>query len=114
MMEVIQLDRVEFLSLLLSHGFLIKPSFARKATVCRAKRILECFLGAGWDMNEPVDVLIPPVLCYAVTDADMTSWFLEHGANPNTRCEASFFSMPFVETRGLKMSFDCLSKEVPL
>ncbi|KAJ6101879.1 hypothetical protein N7486_004306 [Penicillium sp. IBT 16267x] len=87
MMEAIQLDRVEFVSILLSHGFLIKPSFARKATVCKAKRVLECFLGAGWDINEPVDVLIPPVLCYAVTDAEMTSWFLERGANPNTRCE---------------------------
>ncbi|KAJ6118829.1 hypothetical protein N7471_013449 [Penicillium samsonianum] len=24
---------------------------------------------------------------YAVTDAEMTSWFLEHGANPNAQCE---------------------------
>jgi len=24
---------------------------------------------------------------FAVTDAEMTSWFLEHGANPNTQCE---------------------------
>lgn len=62
MMEAIQLDRVEFVSILLSHGFLIKPSFARKATVCKAKRVLECFLGARWDINEPVDGLIPPVL----------------------------------------------------
>lgn len=64
MMEAIQLDRVEFVSILLSHGFLVKPAFARKATVRKAKRVLECFLRAGWDINEPVDVLIPPVLWY--------------------------------------------------
>ncbi|KAF3386963.1 putative ankyrin repeat protein [Penicillium rolfsii] len=87
MMEAIQLDRVEFILVLLSHGFLIRPSFTRKTTVCKAKGVLECFLEAGWDINEPVDVLIPPVLCYAVEDTEITSWFLEHGANPNTRCE---------------------------
>lgn len=67
MMEAIQLDRVEFVSLLLSHGFQITPSYARKATVCKARRVLECFLRAGWDINEPVDVLIPPVLWYVIS-----------------------------------------------
>ncbi|PLB47668.1 ankyrin [Aspergillus steynii IBT 23096] len=56
MMEAIQLDRVEFVSTLIFHGFLIKPSYTEKPY-------------------------------YAVTDADMTSWFLEHGANPNAQCE---------------------------
>lgn len=69
MIEAIELDRVEFVSILLSHGFLIEPSFARHATICKAKRILECFLRAGWDINEPVDVLIPPVLWYVGYDS---------------------------------------------
>ncbi|KGO77177.1 hypothetical protein PITC_024190 [Penicillium italicum] len=87
MMEAIQRDRLKFVSKLLFHGLPIKPSYTRKATVCKAKGVLECFLRAGWDINEPVDALTPPVLCYAVTDAEMTSWFLEHGANPNAQCE---------------------------
>jgi len=62
MMEAIHLGRVEFVSLLLSYGFPIKPSFAREATVFKAKRVLECFIGAGWDINKLVDVLIPPML----------------------------------------------------
>lgn len=62
MMEAIHRGRVEFVSLLLSHGLPIKTSFAREATIFKEKRILESFLGAGWDINEPVDVLIPPAL----------------------------------------------------
>lgn len=64
MMEAIQQDRVEFVSNLLFHGFPINPSYTFKATVCKAKGVLECFLKAGWDINEPVDVLNPPVLWY--------------------------------------------------
>lgn len=64
MMEAIQLDRVEFVSILLYHGFPIKPSYTLKATVYKAKGVLECFLRAGWDINEPVDVLKPPMLWY--------------------------------------------------
>lgn len=61
-MEAMQLDRVDFVSLLLSQGLLITPSYARRATICKAKQVLECFLDAGWGINEPVDDLIPPVL----------------------------------------------------
>lgn len=64
MMEAIQHDRVGFVSILLFHGFTIKPSYTQKATECKAKGVLECFLKAGWDINEPVDVLKPPVLWY--------------------------------------------------
>ncbi|CAG8942800.1 unnamed protein product [Penicillium salamii] len=87
MWEAIQHDRVEIVSNLLFHGFPIKPFYAQKATRCKAKAVLERFLEAGWNINEPVDVLKPPVLAYAVTDTEMTSWLLEHGANPNVRCE---------------------------
>ncbi|EPS31282.1 hypothetical protein PDE_06237 [Penicillium oxalicum 114-2] len=62
----------------------------RKATC-----ILECFLRAEWDINEPIDILIPPALCYAVTVTDMTSWFQEHGANPNRRCEVDCTPLSF-------------------
>ncbi|KAJ5319016.1 uncharacterized protein N7506_011720 [Penicillium brevicompactum] len=87
MLEAIQQNRVEIVSNLLSHGFPMTPPFARRAAECKAKGVLERFLKAGWDINEPVDVLRPPALCYAVKDAEMTRWFLDHGANPNARCE---------------------------
>ncbi|KAF7712530.1 Uncharacterized protein PECH_003069 [Penicillium ucsense] len=95
MMEAIELDRVDFVSTLFFHGCLVKPFFAQKATLRKSTRVLECLLAAGWDINEPVDILIPPVLCFAVKDAEMTSWFLDHGANPNTRCEVDCTPLSF-------------------
>ncbi|KAJ5211425.1 uncharacterized protein N7498_003071 [Penicillium cinerascens] len=97
-MEAIHLGRVKFVSLLLSYGFPMKPSFGREAAVFKAKRVLEYFLGARWDINEPVNVLIPPVLyyaAYAVTDVEMTSWFLEHSANLNTSCEVDYTPLSY-------------------
>lgn len=62
MMEAIQRDQSEFVAALLSHGFTITPSYTRRATICKAKGVLGYFLEAGWDINEPVDTLQPPVL----------------------------------------------------
>jgi hypothetical protein len=80
MVEAIQQDRVEIVSNLLFHGFPIKPSYTQKATACKAKGILECFLKAGWDINEPVDILRPPVLWYVGSapkkDISMTRYLL--------------------------------------
>ncbi|KAJ5259939.1 hypothetical protein N7497_011246 [Penicillium chrysogenum] len=87
MIEAIQRDRVALVSILLFYGLTITPSYTQMATAYKAKGVLECFLEAGWDINEPVDALKPPVLSYAVTDIEMTSWLLEHGANPNAQCE---------------------------
>lgn len=61
-MEAIQREQSEFVSALLIHGFTITPSYTRRATICKAKGVLERFLEAGWDINEPVDTLQPPVL----------------------------------------------------
>lgn len=65
MIEAIQKDRVEFASLILSYGFPIAPCYTQEATVYRAKGVIESFLKAGWDINQPVDHLKPPVLWYA-------------------------------------------------
>ena len=62
MMLAIQHDRVEFVSILLFHGLPIDASYTQKATVCKAKGVLECLIKAGWDINEPVGTLTPPVL----------------------------------------------------
>lgn len=105
MMEAIKYDRVGFVSKLLSHGFPIQPCYTLEATVRKAKSVLGCFIEAGWDINEPVGDVKPPVLgyvakatwkeisitkdrySYAVVDKEMTVWLLDRGANPNKRCK---------------------------
>lgn len=75
MWEAIQHDRVEIVSNLLFHGFPIKPFYAQKATRCKAKAVLERFLEAGWNINEPVDVLKPPVLSYVGSASKKKRYF---------------------------------------
>lgn len=62
MMEAIRRDNVRFVSTLLSYGFPIHTCFALEVTFLKAKGALECYINAGWDINEPVDILKPPVL----------------------------------------------------
>ncbi|CEJ60620.1 hypothetical protein PMG11_09189 [Penicillium brasilianum] len=87
MMEAIKLDNARFVSKLLFYGFPIQPCYALEATLRKAKGALTCYIEAGWDINEPVGEIKPPVLGYAVDDEEMTMWLLDHGANPNKRCE---------------------------
>ncbi|KAJ6111131.1 hypothetical protein N7486_003366 [Penicillium sp. IBT 16267x] len=87
MMEAIKQDSVGFVLKLLSHGFPIQPCYTLEATLHKAKGVLGSFIEAGWDINEPVGDIKPPVLSYAVMDKEMTTWLLDHGANPNKRCK---------------------------
>ncbi|RHZ70278.1 hypothetical protein CDV55_100258 [Aspergillus turcosus] len=87
MMEAIKQDNSGFVSTLLSHGFPIQPCYTLEATLHKAKGALACYIKEGWDINEPVGDIKPPVLGYAVGDEQMTTWLLDHGADPNKRCE---------------------------
>lgn len=62
MTEAIKQDNVKFASTLLSYGLPIAPYFGWQATLVKAKGILEFYISAGWDINQPVGVLQPPVL----------------------------------------------------
>lgn len=62
MMEAIKQDNAEFVSKLLSHGFPIQPCYTLEATLRKAKGVLGCYIKAGWDLNEPVGEIKPPVL----------------------------------------------------
>jgi hypothetical protein len=87
--EAIQHDRVALVSILLFYGLTITPSYTEMATAYKALQsinrliyIPSCFKEtfkdplrlvrcchfsirkAGWDINEPVDALKPPVLSY--------------------------------------------------
>ncbi|KAF9241454.1 hypothetical protein DTO013E5_8753 [Penicillium roqueforti] len=54
---------------------------------CKSKKALKCFMQKGWDINERISDLDPPVLNYAIYEEEMTNWLLDHGANPNQRCD---------------------------
>ncbi|KAJ5381878.1 uncharacterized protein N7496_004306 [Penicillium cataractarum] len=75
MIEAIKHDNVGFVSTLLSHGFPISPYYTIEATLRHAK----CAL--------PFGDLRPSVLGYAVKDEQLTTWLLDHGADPNQQCE---------------------------
>lgn len=62
MMEAIKRDSAGFVSTLLSHGFPIQPCYALEATLHKAKGTLACYIEEGWDINEPVGQIRPPVL----------------------------------------------------
>ncbi|OQE21424.1 hypothetical protein PENFLA_c014G04568 [Penicillium flavigenum] len=95
MMEASKQDKAGFVSTLLFHGFRIHPGYAQEASLHKAKAALACFINEGWDINEPVSETQPPVLGYAVGDEQMTSWLLDHGANPNKRCGIDCTSLSY-------------------
>ena len=71
----------------------------------RAFKVLEVFLQRGWDINQPMGRNEPSVLRYyfqfltvstftytfsiplCTSDKEMVMWLLDHGANPNSRCD---------------------------
>ncbi|GAD99606.1 conserved hypothetical protein [Paecilomyces variotii No. 5] len=49
--------------------------------------VLELFLNRGWDINTEVDRRRPSALVYAFHDMTLLTWLLDHGADPNKRCQ---------------------------
>ncbi|GAB7366157.1 hypothetical protein MBLNU230_g7719t1 [Neophaeotheca triangularis] len=48
---------------------------------------LQVLLDHGWDINQPLSRTKPPVLGYIARSEELTRWFLDHGADPNARCD---------------------------
>lgn len=44
------------------------------------------FLDLGYDINTYISRMDPPALALAITDLNLTKWFLSHGADLNARC----------------------------
>ncbi|KAL2408448.1 hypothetical protein ABEF93_003514 [Exophiala dermatitidis] len=72
---------------LLRQGVSVDINHIQAAIVNKDKRVLELFLGYGWDINKPMEWAVPPPLALAVEDADLVTWFLSHGANPDAGCQ---------------------------
>lgn len=62
MIEAIKPNSVQFIQELLHRGMQIDPLYALEAIQVKAKDALEVFLEHGWDINQPMSELKPPVL----------------------------------------------------
>ncbi|CBX99859.1 hypothetical protein LEMA_P074480.1 [Plenodomus lingam JN3] len=62
---------------------------ADDAVRSQAYEILALFLTRGWDINEPMGRNLPAVLGIpsSTSDEEMVAWLLDHGADPNSRCD---------------------------
>ncbi|RAH66088.1 ankyrin repeat domain-containing protein [Aspergillus aculeatinus CBS 121060] len=86
LIEAIKLGGVQFITELFDCGLPMNPLYALEAVKVKGKDALEIFLQSGWDINQPISELEPPVLGYAAADEDMAAWLLDHGADPNRQC----------------------------
>ncbi|KAL9124008.1 MAG: hypothetical protein Q9217_006618 [Psora testacea] len=84
--EAIQQDDVSSASYLLSNGMSIDMSHFTMAVEMKKYSFLQLYLDKGWDINAPIERTKPPPLSLALNDANLTSWFLAHGADPNAQC----------------------------
>lgn len=62
MAEAIKRDDARFIKELLDRGLPMDTLYASQAVHAKAKNALEIFIAGGWDINEPISELRPPVL----------------------------------------------------
>ena len=62
MAEAINRDDAQFIKELLDRGLPMDPSYASQATRVKAKSALGVFIASGWDINQPMSELRPPIL----------------------------------------------------
>lgn len=62
MMEAIKQNNTQFIRELLGCGLPMDPVYALEAIKIKRKEILESFLEYGWDINQPISELKPPIL----------------------------------------------------
>lgn len=62
MAEAINRDDAQFIKELLDRGLPMDPSYASQAIRAKAKSSLGVFIASGWDINQSMSELRPPVL----------------------------------------------------
>jgi hypothetical protein len=60
--EAIKRDDAELITELLCYGLPISYLYLEEAVKLKAKNILEAFFTNGWDINQPMGDLSPPLL----------------------------------------------------
>ncbi|RHZ43194.1 ankyrin repeat domain-containing protein [Aspergillus thermomutatus] len=111
MIEAIKRDDAQFIKELLDRGLPMDPLYALEAIKVKGKDALKVFLQNGWDINQPVSELKPPVLGYAIADEEMAAWLLDHGADPNRQCVIDLTPFSFaVESASISVIHLILSR----
>ncbi|KAJ5209136.1 hypothetical protein N7449_003515 [Penicillium cf. viridicatum] len=97
MIQAIKLGRTCFVKELLRREVPLFPVYIYEAvkTKTNAKDILEILFENGWDINHPMGAMDPPILSNALDDLEMTTWLLDHGADPNRRCNIDFTPLSY-------------------
>ncbi|RHZ62026.1 ankyrin repeat domain-containing protein [Aspergillus thermomutatus] len=85
--KAIEDNSLEVVECLLDNQVPMNPWLFMKATENTSYQILQAFLNHGWDINAPIDSNTPPALACSFRDTSLTKWFLDHGADPNQRCD---------------------------
>ncbi|RYN85192.1 hypothetical protein AA0119_g13316 [Alternaria tenuissima] len=87
--EAIQQQNIEMVQFLLDENVTNGDLPADVAVHNRAFKVLELFLKRGWDINQPMGRIEPSVLSIPLctSDEEMVMWLLDHGADPNSRCD---------------------------
>lgn len=62
MVEAIERDNALFIKELLDRGLPMDPVYASQAIRAKAKNALSIFIQSGWNINQPISQLKPPVL----------------------------------------------------
>lgn len=62
MVQAIKLGRTCFVKELLCRGLPLSPIYVYEALKVRAKDILGSLLENGWDINQPMGLMLPPIL----------------------------------------------------
>ncbi|KIX03847.1 uncharacterized protein Z518_07400 [Rhinocladiella mackenziei CBS 650.93] len=83
----VQNCRSAIVEYLLSQGVSLDINHIKAAILNKDEALLELFLKYGWDINKQMEWAVPPPLSLAVQNADLVTWFLSHGANPNAGCQ---------------------------
>ncbi|KGO70384.1 hypothetical protein PITC_014970 [Penicillium italicum] len=97
MIQAIKLGRTCFVKELLRHEVPLLPIYVHEAiqTKTNAKDILQSLLENGWGLNQPMGPMHPPILSNALDNIEITTWLLDHGANPNRRCNIDFTPLSY-------------------
>ncbi|EME45879.1 hypothetical protein DOTSEDRAFT_126046 [Dothistroma septosporum NZE10] len=83
----IEHQHAEAVAFLLSRKVKLVEEHIKIATYAQNTEILEILLTYGWDINSQLGPAYPSAMAMVVPDYDLTLWFLEHGADPNTVCD---------------------------
>ncbi|KAJ5702733.1 hypothetical protein N7488_010281 [Penicillium malachiteum] len=86
MIEAVKRDDAQFMKEPFNRGLPMDSLYAIEAVEAKPKNALEVFLQYGWDINQPMSELRPPVLGSKIENEEITAFLLDHGADPNKDC----------------------------